>query len=121
MFEGDFVTEEILKLPWKGHRDGRWFRCHLCGTRFVIGDGFRAIFSNFPGSPFNGNPLIHNPPCVSEEMSDKEILVELAERDALTPWWVRVDLEETRKEISREAREAYLDGVDDGKYGRRDR
>jgi hypothetical protein len=93
LFNGDVATEETLKLPWKGHRDGRWFRCYLCGEKFKVGDGFRAINSNYSGSPFTGNPLVHNPPC--ESLTDIEILKRLAERERATPWWVRLDLEET--------------------------
>lgn len=34
------VTADMMTLPWSGHRDGRNFRCGLCGHRFAPGDQF---------------------------------------------------------------------------------
>ena len=39
------VTEKELKAPWGGYRDGRKFRCYLCGHRFKLGDTFRWVLS----------------------------------------------------------------------------
>ena len=80
------VTPVELGRHWSGAKDGRWFRCHLCGQFFKEGETVRAVYSNFGGSPFNGNPLVHaGPDCGTG--TDAEILAELGrQRDAL-PWW----------------------------------
>ena len=39
------VTEDDLTAPWGGYRDGRNFRCYLCGYRFKVGDGWRWVAS----------------------------------------------------------------------------
>lgn len=39
------VTEEDLKAPWSGYRDGSHFRCYLCGWKFELGDQWRFVYS----------------------------------------------------------------------------
>lgn len=34
------VTQAHLKSPWGGRPNGEWFRCYLCGYKFVEGDVF---------------------------------------------------------------------------------
>jgi hypothetical protein len=51
------ATEEDLKRPWMGGKRGEYFRCFLCGHRFVPGDVVRWQFTNdIPGAA--GNPLV---------------------------------------------------------------
>lgn len=40
------VTEEMMSAPWSGFRDGRAFRCHMCGAFFKPGDTARFIWCN---------------------------------------------------------------------------
>jgi len=40
------VTDEHVTMPWSGYRDGRMFRCHLCGTFFKSGDVVRLVWCN---------------------------------------------------------------------------
>ena len=40
------VSKEDLKRPWGGRRDGRYFRCGLCGHFFREGDITRWIYLN---------------------------------------------------------------------------
>ena len=35
------ATEEHCKAPWSGSSSK--FRCHLCGHRFKVGDGWRFV------------------------------------------------------------------------------
>ena len=51
------VTREIIDQPWMGGKNGKYFRCALCGHKFVVGDTFRAVFTNNI-SGAGGNPLI---------------------------------------------------------------
>ena len=34
----ELVTEELVIAPWMGGKNGKWFKCQLCGYRFVVGD-----------------------------------------------------------------------------------
>lgn len=54
--EPQIASEQDVKSPWLGMRNGNGFRCHLCGYRFKIGDYWRCQFTNnIPGA--GGNPL----------------------------------------------------------------
>lgn len=51
------ATEEHLKAPWSGKRDGSMFRCRMCGYKFQLGDYWRFVYTNdIPGA--GGNPLV---------------------------------------------------------------
>lgn len=34
-----------IHAPWNGGKDGKYFRCYLCGHKFVIGDQYRLVLS----------------------------------------------------------------------------
>lgn len=38
------ATEADIKAPWSGGKQGKFFRCKLCGHRFRAGDYWRWIF-----------------------------------------------------------------------------
>lgn len=38
------ATEETCSLPWNCGEKGIYFRCHLCGHKFIPGDQWRFIF-----------------------------------------------------------------------------
>ena len=40
------VTEAHMSMPWSGFRDGRMFRCHMCGEFFKPGDVARFVLCN---------------------------------------------------------------------------
>lgn len=84
-FHPFIVTDAHMAMHWSGAKDGRWFRCHLCGHWFSIGDRVRAVYSNFEGSPFHGNPLVCETPCGA--VGDAEVLAELGRRLRAIPWW----------------------------------
>jgi len=51
------VTAEHLKAPWMGGKNGKYFRCAMCGYRFKLGDIFRFVFTNdMPKA--GGNPIV---------------------------------------------------------------
>lgn len=51
------ATEEDVHANWSGGKDGKYFRCGLCGHKFVVGDYWRFVFTNnIPGAA--GNPLV---------------------------------------------------------------
>jgi len=45
------ATEEDVKACWSGGKDGKYFRCYLCGYKFKVGDYWRwqmaQRFGNF--------------------------------------------------------------------------
>lgn len=40
------VNDKDMIAPWSGYRDGRTFRCHLCGVFFKPGDVIRFVWCN---------------------------------------------------------------------------
>lgn len=40
------VTDEMMSQPWSGYRDGRMFRCHMCGEFFRPGMVARFVWCN---------------------------------------------------------------------------
>lgn len=38
------ATDEECKLDWNCGKNGKYFRCFLCGYRFEIGDKWRFIY-----------------------------------------------------------------------------
>lgn len=47
------ATEDDLHKEWSGGRNGLYFRCHLCGYRFQVGDTWRFVFH-----PRRSHPLV---------------------------------------------------------------
>lgn len=41
------ATEGDVKAPWNGSKNGKYFRCYLCGHKFQVGDYFRFVFHKF--------------------------------------------------------------------------
>lgn len=39
------ATEADIRSPWNGGKDGKYFRCYLCGHKFQVGDQYRFILS----------------------------------------------------------------------------
>ena len=40
------ATEEDCKAEWSGGKSGKYFRCNLCGYKFVPGDHWRFVPTN---------------------------------------------------------------------------
>ena len=51
------VTKKYLGFAWGGYKDGRDFRCGLCGHKFKEGEVFRWLFTNDLPHPYGGNPF----------------------------------------------------------------
>ncbi len=39
------ATEQDVTAPWGGAKNGRYFRCYLCGYKFQVGDYYRFVLS----------------------------------------------------------------------------
>lgn len=40
------VLDKHIAQPWSGYKDGRMFRCHMCGHFFKPGDTARFLWCN---------------------------------------------------------------------------
>jgi len=43
------ATEEETKASWGGEKNGKKFRCYLCGYQFKVGDQWRFVFATHTG------------------------------------------------------------------------
>ncbi len=43
------VTEEDCHRPWSGGKDGKHFKCYICGHKFVAGDKARDFAEGVKG------------------------------------------------------------------------
>lgn len=66
------VTERDMKFPWGGYRDGRRFRCGLCGHRFAKGDTARWVY-------LGGSGLLNAFVCQGCDGSNESIINRLKE------------------------------------------
>ncbi|KKN62616.1 hypothetical protein LCGC14_0510270 [marine sediment metagenome] len=62
------ATEEDVKAPWSGIKDGKRFYCRLCGHQFEVGDVWRWVYAG----------AIHHVNLIVCEQCDSE--------DALVHW-----------------------------------
>lgn len=79
------VTADDLRMPWGGGRSGEYFRCYLCGHRFVVGDVARWQYTNdTPGA--GGNPMV----CQSCDGTKEQIVEKWKQMHAEQKgrmWW----------------------------------
>ncbi len=51
------ATEAHCRAAWAGGKNGKYFRCYLCGHKFATGDVVRWQYTNdTPGA--SGNPMV---------------------------------------------------------------
>lgn len=62
------VTDADCHKRWGGGRDGKFFRCYLCGHKFVEGDVVRWQYTN--DTDAGGNPMV----CEKCDGTREEIL-----------------------------------------------
>lgn len=55
------ATAQDVAMPWLGYRDGRCFRCNLCGEFILIGHSWQLVWTN--GAVRTGNFLAHATCC----------------------------------------------------------
>ena len=81
------ATEEEIRAPWCGKRDGYCFRCRLCGWRFRVGDVWRWVFANFKDSPSNNGNFLVCLSCDGADVLDRAAKQEQEAKDRF--WWLR--------------------------------
>lgn len=52
------VAQDDIKVSWSGGKDGKYFRCGLCGHKFVVGDTCRWVYMNSTPTSKFGNFLV---------------------------------------------------------------
>lgn len=79
------VTEEDVGRMWSGGKNGKYFRCGLCGHKFQPGDYARWQYTNdIPGA--GGNPMV----CEKCDGTKEEIVAKWAamhEESNNRMWW----------------------------------
>ncbi len=43
------VTKEHLKMSWSGGKNGKFFRCYICGYKFMLNDYCRFVMAGQRG------------------------------------------------------------------------
>lgn len=51
------ATEKDCATSWSGGKNGKYFRCSLCGHKFAVGDVWRWVYAN-DGSCPGGNFMV---------------------------------------------------------------
>ena len=72
------VSKEDLTRSWGGWRDGRRFRCYLCGHQFVEGDGVRWVYSAGHGVEINGKKWGLRNPMTCDACDGPDVLARWA-------------------------------------------
>jgi len=87
------ATDDELKAPWGGRRDGSRFRCYLCGHKFQTGDKWRWVYNQDQGT-INFMTCEHcDGPDVRERFTQR-VRNFKAIKEAY--WWMFLDKSETR-------------------------
>jgi len=75
------ATEEECKANWGGEKNGKRFRCYLCGHKFVVGDKWRWVYNNNPGGFGNF--------CVCDKCDGEDVVERWAEanKEARQRFW----------------------------------
>ena len=99
------ATEQDVTAPWAGAKNGKYFRCYLCGHKFKVGDQYRFVFGQTLGN------FMVCQDCDSEDIMQKWASHH-AEWEKLRNgkfWYFVIPIEDAyddeKKEASREARE----------------
>lgn len=77
------ADEADCQTSWSGGKNGKYFRCYLCGHKFIPGDRVRVVYSN--NTPAHGNPKV----CENCDAGDEEVLAEWQRmhNEAKTKYW----------------------------------
>jgi hypothetical protein len=69
------ATKQHLEADWYGGANGKYFRCVLCGHRFLLGDIVRFQYTNdVPDA--GGNPLV----CIKCDGTKEQIVAKMREK-----------------------------------------
>lgn len=81
------ADEKACKARWHGFKDGVTFRCMFCGHAFIIGDEYRALYTNDGRKDtYGGNPLTCRP-CWDGWGGEKGLRKRWKVLHDSLPWW----------------------------------
>lgn len=88
------VLTEHMMQPWSGYKDGRMFRCHMCGDFFKPGDTARLVWCNeikeaIDAGVHCGNVLV----CTYCDSPNIYLFLAEHERIGKTRYWNLIDPE----------------------------
>lgn len=105
------ATEEDVRMPWSGGANGKYFRCKLCGHKFVVGDYYRFVFHRY------GNIIVCQGCDKDDPVAEWTRIHE--EWDKLKEgkfWWFVHQLEDELKGVEREFAQAGRESKDEVDY-----
>lgn len=78
------ATAEACKQTWGGGKDGKYFRCYLCGHKFEVGDQYRWVYTNNVKGA-GGNPMV----CKACDGTNEEVISKWKTmcEEAITKYW----------------------------------
>jgi hypothetical protein len=77
------VTKEYCRQNWSGGKDGKYFRCGMCGHRFKPGDQCRWVYMNSTPDSCFGNFLTCEA-CDGPDIIERRIAWQ---NEAFTRFW----------------------------------
>lgn len=83
------ADENDCSARWSGGKNGKYFRCAICGHKFTPGDRVRCVYSNHTYA--HGNPLV----CEQCDGSDDHVLEKWKEMYRIARekfWWFTSDM-----------------------------
>lgn len=81
------VTSEDLSYPWYGSSKAKKFRCRLCGHKFILGDDYRFVYTNYKSSKCHYGNFLVCADCDGVDVIDRAVAQE-KEADQRF-WWYR--------------------------------
>ena len=84
------VTKKDLKLKWNGGKNGKYFRCYLCGHKFRIGDYYRWVYAGDLKNDKGLNAYMNFLVCENCDGDDiKERWKNHVDRGDIEYWWLK--------------------------------
>jgi len=77
------VTEDDVHAEWSGGKDGKYFRCGLCGYKFKEGDVCRWVYMNSTPESHYGN-FFTCEACDGPDIRERRVAWE---NEACTRFW----------------------------------
>lgn len=81
------ATERDCKGSWLGGKNGKYFRCQLCGHKFVPGDIYRWIYCG----DIKLTNIIVCEKCDGEDVKEKWLKTYRESKDRF--WWLWAEIE----------------------------
>lgn len=91
------ATEEDCAAKWSGGRNGIFFRCKVCGHRFVVGDVWRFVYMTSGDGVIGGMGIPNALVCGACDGPDVRARIVEHWREAVTRFWHLFDESDLRR------------------------